>query len=68
MLAPKAVLVEWPFQNGGTLTLVANFGGDGLKCEKPVPDRVLYATVEDLEALRQHPTLPPFATAWFLKP
>ncbi|HKE06808.1 MAG TPA: malto-oligosyltrehalose trehalohydrolase [Candidatus Acidoferrum sp.] len=68
VLAPKAVLVEWPLQNGGALTLVANFSGDGLQCEKPVPGSVLYATFEEQEALRQQATLPPFATAWFVKP
>lgn len=67
VLGPRAVSVAWPFQSGGTLTLIANLSGDGLECEKPVRGSVLYATVEGGEALRQRGTLPPYATAWFVK-
>jgi maltooligosyltrehalose trehalohydrolase len=64
VLGQGAILVRWPFRNGGDLTLVANFSHQEMSISQELHGRVLFETPG--AALGNRNRLAPLAVAWLL--
>jgi maltooligosyltrehalose trehalohydrolase len=65
VLAPGALIVRWPFVQGGGLELRTNLDSNPVNDPPPRPGHVLYTTAEGENQISSG-EMPPFSTTWFL--